>query len=139
MASSHLREGAIVPEIALVREAVPDVAQLALLDVLLDGVEGLLLGDLLGASATNSRQLFVCSFSLVELGGTHLHLGVGPAGHLNDHVEDRLLLVGIQRDVVEGRDGHAILLDEDAVFEGVGGANLPGSVDGCHCCRVSSL
>lgn len=34
---------------------------------------------------------------------------------------------------MEGRDGHAILLDEDAVLEGVGGANPAGSVRGSHC------
>ena len=43
---AYLGEGTIVPEVALVREAVADVAQLALLGVLLDGVEELLLGDL---------------------------------------------------------------------------------------------
>jgi hypothetical protein len=37
-----LREGTIVPEIALVWEAVTNISKLALLDVLLDGVEGLL-------------------------------------------------------------------------------------------------
>ena len=52
----------------MVREAVADVAQTAPLDVLLDGVEGLLLGD--------------------------LHLGVGPAGDLDDHVQDAVVLVG---------------------------------------------
>ena len=41
-----LGEGAVVPEVALVREAVSDISKLALLDVLLDGVEELLLGDL---------------------------------------------------------------------------------------------
>lgn len=41
-----LGEGAVIPEVALVGEAVADEAQLALLGVLLDGVEGLLLGDL---------------------------------------------------------------------------------------------
>ena len=46
LASSHLREGTVVPEVALVGEAVPHVAELALLDILLDGVERLLLGDL---------------------------------------------------------------------------------------------
>lgn len=35
-----------------------------------------------------------------QLRGTHLHLGVGPAGNLDDHVEDGLLLVGVERDVV---------------------------------------
>jgi hypothetical protein len=46
-ASSYLREGTVVPEVALVGEAVPHEAELALLDILLDGVELLLLGDLL--------------------------------------------------------------------------------------------
>ena len=44
--STHAREGTVVPEVALVGEAVPDISELALLDVLLDGVECLLLGDL---------------------------------------------------------------------------------------------
>jgi hypothetical protein len=48
---SYLGEGTVVPEVALVREAVPHVAELALLDVLLDGVERLLLGDLFAWSA----------------------------------------------------------------------------------------
>lgn len=39
-------EGTVVPEVSLVWEAVADEAELALLDVLLDWVEGLLLGDL---------------------------------------------------------------------------------------------
>jgi hypothetical protein len=44
--STHAREGTVVPEVALVGEAVADEAQLALLGVLLDGVEELFLGDL---------------------------------------------------------------------------------------------
>jgi hypothetical protein len=44
--ASYLREGSVVPEVALVGEAVPHEAQLALLDVLFDGVERLLFGDL---------------------------------------------------------------------------------------------
>jgi hypothetical protein len=43
-----LRESTIVPQVALVREAVANKSELALLDVLLDGVEELLLGDLDG-------------------------------------------------------------------------------------------
>jgi hypothetical protein len=43
---SYLGEGTVVPEVTLVGEAVADVAKLALLDVLLDGVKELLLGDL---------------------------------------------------------------------------------------------
>lgn len=34
---------------------------------------------------------------------------------------------------MEGRDGHAILLNVDAVLEGVGSANLAGGVLGSHC------
>lgn len=45
--STYLGEGTVVPEVTLVGEAVTDVTQLALLDILLDGVEELLLGDLL--------------------------------------------------------------------------------------------
>jgi hypothetical protein len=50
--ASYLREGTVVPEVALVGKAVADEAELALLGILLDGVEGLLLGDLLGLSVT---------------------------------------------------------------------------------------
>ena len=60
---------------------------------------------------------------------TYLLLGVGPAGDLDDHVQDGLLLVGVERDVVEGRDGHAILLDVDAVLESVRSADLAGGED----------
>lgn len=41
-----LREGTVVPEVTLVGEAVTDVTELALLNILFDGVEELLLGDL---------------------------------------------------------------------------------------------
>ena len=41
-----LGEAAVVPQVALVREAVANEAELALLDILLDGVEKLLLGGL---------------------------------------------------------------------------------------------
>lgn len=43
---TYLRESTVVPEVALVGEAVADESELALLGVLLDGVESLLLGDL---------------------------------------------------------------------------------------------
>lgn len=75
-APTDLGESAVVPDIPVVGEAVPNEAELALLDILLDGVEGFLLGD--------------------------LHLGVGPAGDLDDHVEDTSILVGEQGDVVPG-------------------------------------
>lgn len=64
----------------------------------------------------------------------YLLLGVGPAGNLNNHVEDGLLGVGIERDIVEGRDGDAILLDVDAVLQGVGSADLADGVVGSHGC-----
>ena len=66
---------------------------------------------------------------------SHLLLGVGPAGDLNDHVEDGLLGIGVERDIVEGRDGDAILLDVDAVLQGVGSADLADAVVGSHGCN----
>ena len=62
---------------------------------------------------------------------THLHLGVGPARYLNNHVQDGLTLVGIERDIVEWRDRLAILLSEDAVLEGVGSSDSACSVGVC--------
>lgn len=94
-----LGESAVVPDVTLVREAVANEAQLALLGVLLEAVEALFLGD--------------------------LDFGVGPAGDLNDHVENRLGLVGEEGDIVEGRSGKTGLgvLEVDTVVEGVGRAN----------------
>jgi hypothetical protein len=43
---SYLRESTVVPEVTLVGEAVAHEAQLALLGILLDGVQKLILGDL---------------------------------------------------------------------------------------------
>ena len=74
----------------MVREAVTDVTETALLDILLDGVERLLLGD--------------------------FHLGVGPTGNLDDHVEDAIGLVGEQRNVVPRRDDLSLLLSEHTVL-----------------------
>jgi len=74
----------------VVGKAVAHVAQAALLDVLLDGIERLLLGD--------------------------LHLGVGPAGDLDDHVEDAIALIGEKRDVMERGEDLAVLFDVDAMF-----------------------
>jgi len=60
----------------MVGEAVADETQLAFLDILLDWIERLLLGD--------------------------FHLRVGPARNFDDHVQDAIVLVGKERDVVEG-------------------------------------
>ena len=89
----------------MVGEAVADEAEAALLDVLLDGVEGLLLGD--------------------------LHLGVGPAGDLDDHVQDAIVLVGEEGDVVPGRDDAPVLLEVHAVLCRGGLAGWSGR-DGRH-------
>jgi hypothetical protein len=64
---------------------------------------------------------------------SYLHLSISPARHLNDHVEDSLLWVGIKRDIVEWRDRFAILFNEDTVLQGVGRTNLPDGVIG-HVC-----
>ena len=48
---TYAGEGTVVPEVTLVGEAVADEAELALLGVLLDGVEEIILGDLLMQSA----------------------------------------------------------------------------------------
>jgi hypothetical protein len=87
---TNLGEGTVVPDVSVVGEAVAHVAQTTLLDVLLDGVERLLLGD--------------------------FHLGIGPAGNLDDHVEYAIVPIRKERDVVERRDNLAILLDVDAMF-----------------------
>merc|ERR1711879_1052143 len=84
-----LREGTIVPHVAL---TILDEAELAVLDVLLDGVEGFLLAD--------------------------LKLGPGVLGDLNNHVEDALLRIDGEGNVVEGRDPLTILLEEEPVLEG---------------------
>ena len=46
MGKEYLRKGTVVPKVALVREAVADEAEFALLHVLLDRVELFLLGYL---------------------------------------------------------------------------------------------
>jgi hypothetical protein len=46
-----LRESTVVPEVTLVWEAVADESKLALLGVLLDGVELVVFGDLLRAKS----------------------------------------------------------------------------------------
>lgn len=43
---TYAGEGTVVPEVTLVGEAVADEAELALLGILLDGVEEIILGDL---------------------------------------------------------------------------------------------
>jgi hypothetical protein len=141
-----LREGTVVPEVTLVREAVADESQLALLGVLLDRVELVILGDLsqqekvpsarspgINPLRVSARHIDTTSANCQSYWRspqcTHLLLGVGPSRNLDYHVQHGLLLVGVKRNVVEGRDENAILLNVDAVLEGVCGTDLAGRVD----------
>lgn len=62
----------------MMREAVSHIAQSAFFDILLNRIEGFLLG--------------------------HLHFGIGPARNFDDHVEDSIALVSEERNVVERRN-----------------------------------
>lgn len=42
---------------------------------------------------------------------TYLQLGIGPSGYLDDHVQDCLLLIGIERNIVEGGEWSPVLFD----------------------------
>jgi len=101
-----LGESTVVPNVAMVRETVANETQTTLLDVLLDGVERLFLAD--------------------------LELGVGPAGDLDDHVENAIALVGKERNVVERRDDGSVVFRVYAMVEGVGSTDDTGSVLGNH-------
>jgi len=74
-----LGESAVVPDVTVVRETVANITQSTLLDILFDRVEGLFFRD--------------------------LHFGVGPAGNLDDHVEDAIVLVSEEGDVVPWAEG----------------------------------
>lgn len=78
----YLRESTVVPDVAMMGEAVADITEFALLDVLLDRVKQLVLGD--------------------------FQLGIGPTRHFNNHVQNTLFLVSKQRNVMEGRDNLAL-------------------------------
>lgn len=86
---TNLRECTVVPDVAVMGEAVANETQTTLFDVLLDWVERLVLGD--------------------------LELGVGPTGDLDNHVEDAIALVGKERNVVEGGDDGSVLFRIDAM------------------------
>ena len=75
---TYLGESAIIPDVSVVRETITNIAKLAPLDVLFDGVERLFLGD--------------------------FHFGIGPSRNFDDHVEDAILLISVERNVVERRD-----------------------------------
>ena len=85
-----LGESTIVPDVTMVREAVADETQATFFDVLFNGVESFLLGD--------------------------FHLGVGPTGNLDDHVEDAIVLVGKKWNVVPRGNDSAVSLDVHSVI-----------------------
>jgi len=64
---------------------------------------------------------------------TYLLLGIGPTGDFDNHVQNGLLLIGIEGNVVEGRDWDTILLNEDTVVKGVSSANVASGVLRSHC------
>jgi len=99
-----LGKGTIVPDVTVVGEAVANEARLFILDILLDVVEVTLLVD--------------------------FHLGVGPTGDLDNHVEDAAVLIGEEGDVMEWGDDVAILLDVDTMPIGVCRTDGTGGVCG---------
>jgi len=135
----YLREGTIVPEIPLVWEAVANKAQFALLDILFDWIQGLVLGDLY-----HNVQLIVGSISWITGGGcmkaaimrplTNLKLGLCPSRDLNNHVEHRLLGVGIERDIMESGARLTVFLNVGSVLKSVGLANFPNA-EARHVCN----
>jgi hypothetical protein len=70
----------------------------------------------------------------------YLHLSIGPSWNFHNHVQDCLLLIGIEGHIVKWRNWDTILLDVDSVLESIGGGDLAGGelghVDGCRCVCV---
>ena len=96
---TYLRKSTIIPEIAVMREAIANVSELTLLDVLLDGVHWFLfryLHSILVRSSPCNRSHADKSFELA-----YFHLCVSPSWDFDNHIQHRLLLVGIQRNVME--------------------------------------
>ncbi len=87
---TDLRERAIVPDVSMVREAIPHVAEAPAFDILLDRIERLVPGG--------------------------LHLSVRPSRYFDDDIQYALVLVGKERNIVKWRNDGSILLDENAVL-----------------------
>ena len=106
-------------------EAIADIAKLALLDILFDWVQFLLFGNL---------KVLVQQQWLQEWNGrvmmTYLHFGISPAWNLHNHVKNGLLLIGVQGDVMKGRQWDTILFNVDAMLQCVGGPILSDRVPG---------
>lgn len=89
---TNLRESAVVPEIAMMRKAISDVTEFAFLDILLDWVHWLFLGNLSRVRGGGPFRMG----ALVKVGElADLHLCIGPSWNLYNHVEDGLLLIGV--------------------------------------------
>ena len=58
----------------------------------------------------------------------YLHLGISPPRDLHYHVQHRLLVIGIEGNVVERGDHNSVLLNVDAVLQSIGSTNLPDSI-----------
>lgn len=75
---AYLREGTIIPEVAVMREAIANISELALLYILLDGVQWFLFRDLratlvsfrfaIGAMWISPSTWLTSIFALVHLG-----------------------------------------------------------------------
>lgn len=133
--TTYTWECTIVPKITLVWEAVAHKAELALLDVLFDGVQEFLLANLQINRLVSTRlwaSLVKHQSRMRGIGHgrttTYLKFCVSPTRDLNNHVQDGLLLIGIKGNVVEWRDGDAILFDIRAKLKSVGLADLADGV-----------
>lgn len=89
----------------------------------------------------SSREICDCvsSLHIACNGHAYLHLGVGPSRDFDNHVVDTLVLVGKQRNVVKGRDGLAVLQDEEAVVERVGSSHCVQPKLRNHVCYVEII
>lgn len=61
---TYLRESTVVPDVTLVGEAVTNESKLALLGILLDGVEGFFLADLLFAFPSSLGSIMLTGYDL---------------------------------------------------------------------------
>jgi len=113
-----------------VGEAVANESKLAFLHILFDGVPAT--G---GIRRWFSQGESVGGVVSQEFLFRDLKLCVGPAGDFDNHVQDCLLLIGIERDIVEGRDRDAILLNVGSEFVGVQSTNLARLVLRLLCVR----
>lgn len=71
-----LGESTVVPNVTVMGETVPDESKSTLFDILFDRIKRFLFAD--------------------------FHLRIGPSRNFDDHVEDTVVLVGEERDVMEG-------------------------------------